>query len=155
MKCWWNGGVERKANPLLRECWTFLIYIFLHQQWKQCLEFALAKMYQKSSALSICFEMRRSPFANWIHYICRQKTTTSLWNLEQKVDWRKRNCSHRLIMHSITHKEGGGEGRCERRVGGEGGGRLLYTWARWNSMTICEHINFSTLIKRKFPLTAI
>ncbi len=99
MKCRWNGGVEWKANPLLRECWTFLIYIFLHQQWKQCLEFTLAnweksantwlvlaiqtvmpvgytilllsakqsrenqcneasrlkKMYQKSSALSICF----------------------------------------------------------------------------------------------------
>ncbi len=26
MKRQWNGGVERKANPLLRECWTFLIF---------------------------------------------------------------------------------------------------------------------------------
>ncbi len=51
----------------------------------------LRKMFQKSSALSIHFEMRRSPFANWIHYICRQKTTTSLWNLDQKGNWRKRN----------------------------------------------------------------
>ncbi len=41
MKWWWNRGVERKANPMLRECWRFLIYIFLHQQRKQCLEFAL------------------------------------------------------------------------------------------------------------------
>jgi hypothetical protein len=38
----------------------------------------LRKMSQKSSALSIHFEMRRSPFANCIHYFCRQKTTTSL-----------------------------------------------------------------------------
>jgi hypothetical protein len=38
----------------------------------------LRKMYQKSSALSIRFEMRRSPFATCIHYICPQKTTTSL-----------------------------------------------------------------------------
>ena len=117
MKWQWNGGVERKANPLLRECWTFLIYIFLHQQWKQCLEFALAKlgeictylagacnsnshdvgytilllsakqsrenqcneasrlkkMYQKRPALSIRFEMRRSPFANWNHYVATKK----------------------------------------------------------------------------------
>ena len=44
MKWRWNGGVERIAKLLLRECWTFLTYIFLHQQWKQCLEFALAKL---------------------------------------------------------------------------------------------------------------
>ncbi len=95
----------------------------------------LRKVFQKSSALSIRLEMRRSPFANWIHYICRQKTTTSSWNLDRKGNWRKRNCGHRLIMHSITNR--GGE--CEKRVGG----RLLcmdYTWTRWNvsGMTICE-----------------
>ncbi len=28
--------------------------------------------------------------ANWIRYICRQKTTTSLWNLDRKGDWIKR-----------------------------------------------------------------
>ncbi len=50
----------------------------------------LRKMFQKSSALSIHFEMRRSSFANWIHYICRQKTTTSLWNLDRKGNWRKK-----------------------------------------------------------------
>jgi hypothetical protein len=44
LKCRWTRGVERKANPLLRECWTFFIYIFLHQQRKQCLEFALPKL---------------------------------------------------------------------------------------------------------------
>jgi len=45
MKWWWNGGVERKAK-LLGECWTFFNLHFptVHQQWKQCLEFALAKL---------------------------------------------------------------------------------------------------------------
>jgi hypothetical protein len=151
MKWWWNGGVERKANPLLRECWTFLIHIFLHQQWKQCLEFALAKlreickylasaiqtvmpvgytilllsakqsrenqcnkasrlkkMYQKSLALSIHFEMRRSPFANWIHYICRQKTTTSLWNLDRKGNWRKKELRSQANNAQYNTQGGGG-----------------------------------------------
>ncbi len=109
---WWNGdgtgGWNENANPLLRECWTFFIYIFLHlaensmsricaskternlQIFGLCLQFkqscpwatlsyfclqnkagkinamrrvVLRKMFQKSSALSIHFEMRRSPFA--------------------------------------------------------------------------------------------
>ena len=140
MKWWWEEGWNERQTRILRECWTFLIYIFLHQQRKQCLEFALPKternlqifgwclqfkqscpwatlsyyclqnkagkikamrqvvsrkMFQKSSALSTCFEMRRSPFANWIHYICRQKTTTSLWNLDRKGNWRRRKiCDH-------------------------------------------------------------
>jgi hypothetical protein len=36
MKWRWGEGVERDANPVhLRECWTFLIRIFLHQLRKQ------------------------------------------------------------------------------------------------------------------------
>ncbi len=117
MKWQWNGGVERKANPLLRECWAFLIYIFLHQHWKQCLEFMLAKLREirkylagacnsnsharglhyltfvcktkqgesmqqgESSQENVSKElsvinllwMRRSLFANWIHYIAAKK----------------------------------------------------------------------------------
>ncbi len=136
MKWWWNRGVEWKANPMLRECWTFLIYIFLHQQRTQCLEFALTKlreickylagacnsnsharglhyltfvcktkqgkinamrrvvlrkMFQKCSALSIHFEMRRSPFHIEFTTFAPQKTTTSLWNFDRKGNWRKRN----------------------------------------------------------------
>jgi hypothetical protein len=42
MKWRWREGVEQSASPnILRECWTFLIRIFLHQMRKQCLEFAL------------------------------------------------------------------------------------------------------------------
>ncbi len=166
MKWQWDGGVEREANLLLRECWTFLICIFLHQQWKQCLEFALAKLGEictnlagacnsnsharglhyltfvcktrqgnqrnEASRLRKCIKRaQRYQFAlnakkspcklNPLH--CRHKTTTSLWKLERKGNRRKRKCGHRLIMHSITRREGGGD---VRRQWGGGGGRLLY-----------------------------
>ena len=44
----------------------------------------LRKMYQKSSALSIRFEMRRSPFANWIHYIAAKKPQLLCENWNEK-----------------------------------------------------------------------
>jgi hypothetical protein len=126
--------MKRSGNPKLIECWTFLIYIFLHQKRKQCLEFALPKpgeicknlavtiqvvmpvgctilllsaetkqgksiqggesfyekMSQKSSALSIIFEGGEGPLQIEFANICRQKTTTSLWNLDRKGNWRKK-----------------------------------------------------------------
>ncbi len=172
MKWWWKGGVERKAKLLLRECWTFLTYIFLHQQWKQCLEFMLAKLREiwkylagacnsnshsrglhyltfvcktrqgnqgnEVSPLRKCIKRaQRYQFTlnekkslcklNSLH--CRQKTTTSLWKLERKGNWRKRNCSHRLIMRSITRREKGGWGWSEKTVGGGGvGGSFTQTY---------------------------
>ncbi len=165
MKWQWSRGAERKANPLLRECWTFLIYIFLHQQWKQCLEFTLAKLREICKYLAgAC---NSNSHARGLHYLtfvcktkqgksmqrgesshenvskelsvinslwnvkkslcklkslhCRQKTPTSLRNLEWKGNWRKRNCGHRLIMHSITRRGGGGRGDVRRSE--RGGGR--------------------------------
>ncbi len=55
--------------------WATLSYFCLQNKaGKICNEASrLEKMYQKSSALSICFEMRRIPFANWIHYIAAKK----------------------------------------------------------------------------------
>ncbi len=168
MKWRWDRGVEREAKLLLRECWTFLTYIFLHQQWKQCQEFMLAKLREickylagacnsnshahglhyltfvcktrqgnqrnEASRLRKCIKRaqgyqfalnaKKSPCKlNSLH--CRQKTTTSLWKLERKRNWRKRNCGHRLIMHSMSRRRGGGVGWSEKTVGG-GGGRLLY-----------------------------
>ncbi len=134
MKWRWNGGVERKAKLLLRECWTFLTYIFLHQQWKQCLEFALSKlreickclagacnsnsharglhyltfvcknkagkstqwgessqkMYQKELSVINSLGMRRSLFANWIHYIASKKPQPLCEKPERKANWRKK-----------------------------------------------------------------
>jgi hypothetical protein len=58
------------------------------------------------------------------------------WN---EMGLEKRNCGHRLIMHSITHRGGGAE--CEKRVGGGGTAPLQkYKWARLNlsGITKCE-----------------
>ncbi len=164
MKWRWNGGVEWKAKLLLRECWMFLTHIFLHQQWKQCLEFMLAKLREICKYLAgAC---NSNSHARGLHYLtfvcktrqenhrneasrlrkcikraeryqfalnakislckldslhCHQKTTTSLWKLERKGNWRKRNCGHRLLMHSITRREKGGWGLSEKTVGGGGG----------------------------------
>jgi hypothetical protein len=38
----WRGGM--KSKTIERMLKVFSIYIFLHQHWKQCLEFALAKL---------------------------------------------------------------------------------------------------------------
>ncbi len=122
---WWNG------DETVRECWTFLIYIFLHQQRKQCLELRFqnweklaniwlvlaiqtvmpvgytilllsakqsrenqrngASRFKKnvSEKLSIIYPLwnEEKSLANWIRYICRQKTTTSLRNLDRKGNW--------------------------------------------------------------------
>ncbi len=115
-KWWWEEGWNERQTPILRECWTFLIYIFLHQQRKQCLKFALPKLretckylagacnsnsharglhYLKknvSEKLRVIYPLwnEEKSLANWIRYICRQKTTTSLWNLDRKGNWIKR-----------------------------------------------------------------
>ncbi len=166
IKRWWNGGVERIAK-LLRECWTFLTHIFLHQQLKQYLQFALAKLREickylagacnsnsharglhyltfvwktrqgkqrnEASRLRKCFKraqcyhllgMRRSLFANWIHYIATKKPQPLCENWNEKGIGEQRNCGHRLIMHSITRRDemgGGGEEWSEKTVGGGGG----------------------------------
>ncbi len=164
MKWRWDREVKREAKSLLRECWTFLTFIFLHQQSKQCLEFRLAKLREickylagacnsnsparglhyltfvcktrqgnqrnEASHLRKCIKRaqhyqfalnaKKSPCKlNSLH--CRQKkTTTSLWKLERKGNWRKRNCGHRLIMHSITRRRGRW-GEVRRQWGGAGG----------------------------------
>jgi hypothetical protein len=38
-----KGGVERSANPNIERMLNVLIYFFLHQKRKQCLEFALPR----------------------------------------------------------------------------------------------------------------
>ncbi len=70
----WNGGVERKQNLLLRECWTFLIYIFLHQQWKQCLEFLLAKLREICKYLAgACNSNSHARGLHYLTFVCKTK----------------------------------------------------------------------------------
>jgi hypothetical protein len=80
------------------------------------------KMFQKSSALSIHFEMRRSPLQiEFTTFAAKNHNLFVKFGSKRELE-KNELCGHRLIMHSITHR--GGE--CEKRVGG-GGGRLLYT----------------------------
>jgi hypothetical protein len=71
-------------------------------------------MFQKNSALSIHFEMRRSPFATEFTTFAAKKPQPLCEIWIKKGIGEKGICGHRLIMHSITHR--GGE--CEKRVGG-------------------------------------
>ncbi len=89
--------------------WATLSYFCLQNkagkstQWGESSQ----KMYQKELSVINSLRMRRSLFANWIHYIATKKPQP-LW---EKLE-RKRNCGHRLIMHSITRREKmGGGGR--------------------------------------------
>ncbi len=172
-----RGGTKAK---LLGECWTFLIYINLHQQWKQCLEFALAKlreickylagacnsnshacglhyltfvcknkagksthwgessqkMYQKSSALSLAWNAKKSLCElNLLH--CHL-TTTSLWKLERKGNWRKKELQPQAnnAQYNTQGWDVGGEGVKWEDSGAGGSFMPTYTWAGWNGMTI-------------------
>ncbi len=166
MKWWWNGGVERKANPdvermlnvfdlhfstpaekaVSRICaskternlpifgwclqfkqscpWATLSYFLSAQQSRenQCNG---ASSFKKivSEKLSVIYPLWNEEkfLANWIHYICRQKTTTSLWNLDWKRNWRKKEiCGHRLITHR-------GRGLWEESGVGGGGAAPLHS----------------------------
>ena len=99
--------------------------------------------------------MEKSPCKlNLLH--CRQKTTTSLWNRNEKGIGETRKCGHRLIMHSITRRDemwgGGGEWEDSGREGVGGSFVPTYIRAGWNGMTI--HILFNS-IKKGLLLTAI
>ncbi len=112
MKWQWNGGVERKTNLLLRECWTVLTYIFLHQQWKQCLElpvgYTILLLSAKQSRENQCnvinsLWMRRSLFANGIQYIAAKKTKTSLWNFKGLVSGCHYFCLFFIFFITYIH----------------------------------------------------
>ncbi len=161
-----RGG--QKANLLLRKCWRFLTYIFLHLQWKQCLDFALAKLREickylagacnsNSHAhglhyLTFCLQnkagkstqwgessqkmhqielsvinslgMRRSLFANWIHYIATKKPQPLCENWNKKGIGEERNCGHRLYAQYNTQGENRGGGGGGFHVGAGGGGGI-------------------------------
>jgi hypothetical protein len=77
------------------------------------------------------------------------------WN--EKGIGEKRNCGHRLIMHSMTRRDEmwGGRGLSEKTVGG-GGGRLLYANLYMSRVKWYDNTHyFSILLKKGLLLTAI
>ncbi len=104
-------------------------YFFPRKQSRKINAMRRVVLYKELSVIS--HKIWRSLLANWICYIAA-KTTTSLWNGNEKETGKQGKCGHRLIVHSITHRgeiwRRGGEGvkwRDSGRGGGAGGGRLL------------------------------
>ncbi len=61
MKWRWRVGVERSANPnILRECWTFLIRIFLHQFRKQLSRILSFQTRRNLQTFDWCFQFKQS-----------------------------------------------------------------------------------------------
>ncbi len=100
----WNGGVERKAKLLLRECWTFLIHIFIHQQWKQCLEFVLAKLREifKYSA-GACNSNSHACGLHYLTFVCKNKAGKSTqWGKSSQKMYQKELSVIRLKCEEVT-----------------------------------------------------
>ncbi len=143
MKWRWNGGVERKAKSLLRECWTFLTHIFLHQQWKQCLEFVLAKQREICKYLAgACNSNSHARGLHYLTFVCktrqgnqRNEASRLRVNVSKELSvinalWMRRSLFENWIHYIAAKKP---QPLCEnwneKGIGEKGiaGGRLLYT----------------------------
>jgi hypothetical protein len=65
-----------------QNCWEnaehVLIYIFLHQQWKQCLEFALAKLREICKYLAgACNSNSHARGLHYLTFVCKNKAGKS------------------------------------------------------------------------------
>ena len=97
---WMNSdgkeGWNEVQTPILRECWTFLIYIFLHQKRKQCLEFAIPKPGEICKHLAGAYNS--NSHARGLHYltfVCGNKAGKN--NAMGRVVLRK-NVSEKLSI---------------------------------------------------------
>jgi hypothetical protein len=105
MKWRWNGGVEQKAKLLLRECWSFLTFIFLHQQWKQCLEFALAKLREICKCLAgACNSNSHASGLHYLTFFCKNKAgkSTQWGESSQKMYQKSSALSIRLECEEVS-----------------------------------------------------
>jgi hypothetical protein len=69
-----KGGSGTKCKPqYLRECWTFLIHIFLHQMRKQCLEFAFPNPGEICKHLAGAYHSNRHARRLLLSYFCMRK----------------------------------------------------------------------------------
>ena len=103
MKWWWREGWNEVQTPVLRECWTFLIYIFLHQKRKQCLEFALPKPGEICKHLACAYNS--NSHACGLHYptfVCgKQAEKSTQWGQITSDCWPTiPNPSHPLPPHA-------------------------------------------------------
>ncbi len=104
MKWWWNGGVERKQS-----CWEnaerFLIYIFLHQKLKQCLEFALTKLIEICKYLAgACNSNSHARGLHYLTFVCKNKAgkSTQWGELSQKMYWKELSIITRMECEEVS-----------------------------------------------------
>jgi hypothetical protein len=72
-------GVERKANPDIERMLNVLIYIFLHQQRKQCLEFALPKLTETCKYLAgACNSNSHTRGLRYLTFVCKTRQGKSM-----------------------------------------------------------------------------
>ena len=64
----WNEKQNHRENAE-----RFSIYIFLHQKWKQCLEFALAKLRRICKYFGWCLQFKQSCLRATLSYFCLQE----------------------------------------------------------------------------------
>jgi hypothetical protein len=77
-----ENGDETEGWNEKQNCWEnaerFLIYIFLHQQWKQCLEFALAKLREICEYLAgACNSNSHAHGLHYLTFVCKNKAGKS------------------------------------------------------------------------------
>ncbi len=103
MKWWWNRGWNERQTPILRECWTFLIYIFLHQQRKQCLEFMLTKLREICKYLAgACNSNSHARGLHYLTFVCKTKQGKSMqWGESSRKMIQK---SSALSIHFKTRR---------------------------------------------------
>jgi hypothetical protein len=73
-----ENGDETEGWNEKQNCWEnaerFLIYIFLHQHWKQCLEFALAKLREICEYLAgACNSNSHARGLHYLTFVCKNK----------------------------------------------------------------------------------
>jgi hypothetical protein len=72
-----RGGTKGKA--VVERMLNFLIYIFLHQQWKQCLEFTLAKLREICKYFAgACNSNSHARGLHYLTFVCKTKQGKSM-----------------------------------------------------------------------------
>ncbi len=140
------GGTGTKCKPqYLRECWTFLIHIFLHQMRKQCLEFALPNPGEICKHLAGAYNSNSHTHRLLLSYFCMRKQARKAqhyWStlkeetpLQFMIPLTLLPKNHNFFCESKEGlKKGGGE-KCKsiihrgggmwREMGGKGDGRMI------------------------------
>jgi hypothetical protein len=90
-------------TPILRECWTFLIYIFLHQK-KAVSRICASKTRRNLQIFGWCLQFKQSfPWAP-LFYFCLQRTKQGK-SMQKGESGFKKNCLRKAQHYQSSLKE--------------------------------------------------